>query len=257
MLKIYRILLLASFMMPSLPGFGQVPHIELKYNFFYIDGVKFFVKGIGYEVGAYPGVVPWSHPFNQDVLENDLQRIVDGGFNTIRTWNAFTNQELQVVQKYNLKIIMGIWIDPAGNFADPLFVNAALQSIRNVLSYSKNYDNIIGYIIMNEPMPDHLFDVGYNHAYTLWKLAIRKIQELHPGVPVTIANTCVGDFIDPQIFDFSAYNIYPYNPATVNYSHKYPAYVNSIFQQRTDDHPLVVTEYGLSVSPSGPGNWGY
>ena len=85
---------------------------------------------------------------------------------------------------------------------------------------------------MNEPMPEHLFDIGYNHVYTLWKQAIRQIHELHPGVPVSIANTCVGDFIDPQIFDFSAYNIYPYNPSTVNYSHKYPAYVNFIFQQR-------------------------
>ena len=133
MLKISRILILISFIISTVPGFGQVPHIELKNHFFYIDGVKFFIKGTGYEVGAYPGVVPWDRPFNQDVLESDLKRIVDGGFNTIRTWNAFTNQELQVVQKYNLKIIMGIWIDPAGDFSDPVFVNTSLQLIRNVL----------------------------------------------------------------------------------------------------------------------------
>src|SRR4030042_2384446 len=102
MLKIRSILFPVLIMSSVLSGFGQVPRIELKNNFFYLDGAKFFMKGIGYEVGAYPGVLPWNRPFNPDVLESDLTRIVDGGFNTIRTWSAFTNQELKVVQKYDL-----------------------------------------------------------------------------------------------------------------------------------------------------------
>jgi hypothetical protein len=255
--SLFFVLLLVCFAPCLINVFSQASTIELKNGFFYIDEEKFFLKGIGYEIGAYPGMLPWNHPFNREILENDLARIVDAGFNTIRTWNAFTDQELQVVQEYGLKIIMGLWIDPAGDYSDPAFVNTSLQQIEDVLSYSKNYDNIIAYLIMNEPMPDHIFDVGYSHVYSLWKQAMQLIHSLHPGRPVSMANTCVGDFIDPQIFDFSAYNIYPYNPSTVNYSYTYPAYVKSIFQQRTDDHPLVVTEYGLSVSPSGPGNWGY
>ncbi len=236
---------------------AQGTDIELKDGFFYIDGEKFFIKGIGYEVGAYPGMLPWARPFNADVLRSDMQRIKDAGFNTIRTWAHFTNEELQVIQEFDLKIIMGIWSDPAGDFSDPAYVNSSLQLVRDVLAYSKNYDNIIAYLIMNEPAPDHIFDIGYSYVYTLWKQEIQIIHNMHPGRAVSIANTCVGDFIDPQIFDFSAYNVYPYNPATVNFSHKYPAYVSSIYKERTDGHPLVITEYGLSVSPSGPGNWGY
>lgn len=236
---------------------AQVSTLELKNDFFYIDGEKFFIKGIGYEVGAYPGMLPWARPFNADVLRSDMQRIKDAGFNTIRTWTHFTNQELQVIQEFGLKIIMGVWSDPAGDFSDPAFVNSSLQIVEDVMAYSRNYDNIIAYLIMNEPMPDHIFEIGYSHLYTLWKQTIQIIHTMHPGRPVSFSNTCVGDFIDPQIFDFSAQNIYPYNPATVNHSHLYPAYVNSIYQQRTDDHPLVITEYGLSVSPTGTGNWGY
>ncbi len=36
----------------------QGTDIELKNNHFYIDGEKYFIKGIGYEVGAYPGMFP-------------------------------------------------------------------------------------------------------------------------------------------------------------------------------------------------------
>ncbi|MBN1414047.1 MAG: hypothetical protein JW973_03010 [Bacteroidales bacterium] len=249
--------LLNSLVMNNIPVSGQVTQIELREGFYYINDQKFFIKGIGYEVGAYPGMLPWNRPFHEDILRNDLLRIADGGFNTIRTWNAFTDQELKVVQEFDLKIIMGIWIDPAGIFSDPLFLNASMQLVRDVLDYSKNYSNIIGYLIMNEPMPDHIFNVGFQHAYSLWMNIKKLIHELHPGIPVSFANTCVGDFIDPEIFDFTAQNIYPYNPSTVNYSYQYPAYVHFINHLRNDGHPLVVTEYGLSVSPSGEGSWGY
>jgi hypothetical protein len=238
-------------------GSAQKTEIELKDGFYYIDHQKFFIKGIGYEVGAYPGMLPWNRPFNETILRNDMNRIKDGGYNTIRTWNAFTDQEMKVVQEYGLKIIMGIWIDPAGDFSDPTFVNASLQLVSNILSYTSNYENIIGYLIMNEPLPDHIFSVGFQHAFTLWMKTKTLIHEMHPGIPVSFANTCVGDFIDPEIFDFSAYNIYPYNPSTVKHSCQYPAYVRHIYDLRHDGHPLVVTEFGLSVSPSGEGNWGY
>lgn len=255
-LQFYLALLFLSVLSSNL--FCQEKKISFKNGFYYIDGKKVFLKGIGYEQGAYPGMLPYNRPFNKDIMEHDMKRIVDGGFNTIRTWNAFTEQELQVVQNFNLNIIMGIWIDPGGDFSDQSIVNSALQLTQGILNYSKKYNNIIGYLIMNEPAPDHIFDVGYQNTVSLWKKLISLIHSQHPGVPVSIANTCVGDFIDPSLFDFSACNVYPYNPVTVNFTHLYPAYIrylkNSI---KNNEEPLIITEYGLSVSPTGPGNWGY
>ncbi len=132
--------------------YGQ--QIELKDNFYFIDGEKIFVKGIGYEIGAGPGELPWARTFNPSQLRFDIERIIDGGFNTIRTWNAFTQDELIVLQDYDIKIIMGIWVDPNGDFADPAFRSQAQQHVSDVVAYSSGYDNIIGYIIMNEPRPE-------------------------------------------------------------------------------------------------------
>ena len=80
---------------------GQID-IELKNGYFYIDGNKFFVKGVGYEVGAIPGQLPWERAFDPDLLDFDMQRIESAGFNTIRTWGAFTNDELNVVKNHNI-----------------------------------------------------------------------------------------------------------------------------------------------------------
>lgn len=251
------LLLVVLLFVLSFPVAGLAQQVDVKNNSFYIDGKKFFVKGIGYEVGAIPGKLPWARTFDAELLRFDMRRILDGGFNTIRTWSPFTAQELDVIKQYDIKIIMGIWIDPGGNFADQAFVNQAKQIVTDVLSYSKNYNNIIAYLIMNEPQPENIARAGYDNTVALWAQLIDIIHAKHPNRPVSIANSCNGTYIDPDIFDFSAYNVYIYNPVTVNYLHGYRDYIQYLTQLKHTDAPLIVTEYGLSVSPTGPGNWGY
>ncbi len=236
---------------------GWAQQLEVRDGFFYIDGEKLFVKGIGYEVSALPGEVPWEKTFNPGQLHFDIQRILSAGYNTIRTWAPFSDQELDLLQDYDIKIIMGIWVDPNGDFADPTFISQAKNTVSSVLSYSKNYDNIIAYLVMNEPLPETIFEAGYNETVQLWTQLINIIHAQHPGRPVSIANTCNGTYIDPGIFDFSAFNAYIYNPVTINYLHGYRDYVQYLNELNLPGHPLIVTEYGLSVSPTGPGNWGY
>ena len=240
-----------------LPFAGLAQQVEVKNNSFYIDGQKFFVKGIGYEVGAIPGMLPWSRTFDAELLRFDMKRIHDGGFNTIRTWAPFTASELDVLQQCDIKIIMGIWIDPAGNFADQAFVEQAKKIVLDVLSYSRNYNNIIAYLIMNEPLPEVIAGAGYDKTVALWTQLIDIIHTQHPNRPVSFANTCNGTYIDPGVFDFSAYNVYIYSPVTVNYLHRYRDFIQYLAQLKHTDAPLIITEYGLSVSPTGPGNCEY
>lgn len=237
--------------------FGYSQQVELKNNFFYLDGQKFFIKGIGYEVNALPGQLPWNRTFNPDQLKFDMQRIISGGFNTIRTWSAFTAEELNYLDQFNIKIIMGIWIDPGGDFSDSQFILNAENTVRNVLSYSKYHNNIIGYLIMNEPLAETVFNAGYDNTIQLYTDLINIIHTEHPGRPVSISNSSNGTYINADVFDFTAYNVYIYNPVTVNYLYGYRDYTRFLKELSSENHPLVITEYGLSVSPSGPGNMGY
>jgi hypothetical protein len=249
--------LIITFFMLINGGFCQTNSISFNDGFYYLNNEKFFVKGIGYEAGAIPGQLPWEREFDEELLRFDMNRIVKAGFNTIRTWAPLTEEELSVIDDYDLYILMGIWIDPEGNFNDPDFIAEAINIVDSVLIYSKGFDNIIAYLIMNEPLPGHIFSVGFQNTVNLWNELINIIHEEHPGVPVSIANTCTGTFIDPEIFDFSAYNVYQYNPVTVNHTHYYTGYVEYLKNLRGDDAPLIITECGLSVSPSGPGGGGY
>jgi len=102
--------------------------IELKDNWYYLNGQRFFIKAIGYEIGARPGQHPYEGVRNDDLdlLKFDLKVIKEGGYNTIRTWSEFSEAQLKVVQESGLKLIMGLEVNPDGNYADLVFVTECL-----------------------------------------------------------------------------------------------------------------------------------
>lgn len=227
-------------------------NLQIFNGWYYIDGSKFFIKGIGYETHTRPGQTPGLYSFDADLIRYDLQRIKDAGFNTIRTWGALKEEELNIVQESGLKILFGIWIDPHGDFGSIAFQNSALNQVWEVLNYSKNYSCIIGYLIMNEPQVEHIYDAGSQNLLNLWNAVTELIHENHSGIPVSFSNTIVGDYINMDIFDIAAYNAYIYNPVTLTNSHGYSAYLKYLKENRASQKPFVITEYGLSVSPGTP-----
>jgi len=232
--------------------------IQIRDGWYFIDGAKFFVKGIGYETHTRPGQVPWVYTFDADLITFDLNRIREAGYNTIRTWGALSEEELQLVESSGLKLLFGIWIDPHGDFGDAGFRTSALNQVSQVLSYSKKYKCIIGYLIMNEPLVEHIYDKGAGNLYDLWQSVITLIHTEHPGIPVSFSNTMIGDYINMDIFDFAGYNAYIYNPVTLSGSHGYGGYLNYLKQHRAPAKPMIITEFGLSVSPGIPqAEYGY
>ncbi|MBA7688241.1 hypothetical protein ES703_96720 [subsurface metagenome] len=230
--------------------------LQVRDGWLYIDNEKFFVKGVGYEPGARPGQYPWDREFEPEILTFDMNRIIDGGFNTIRTWASLMEEELGLIDAMGLKIIFGIWIDHRGDFGNPGFIAAAESNVRRVLNYSKNYDCIIAYVIMNEPMAADIYSAGAAETVSLWTRIKNIINQEHPGIPVSFTNSPAGDYINMNIFDISGHNIYSYSPPTVSHSLGYSGYID-YSKKASPKNPLIVTEFGLSVSPDGPGGYGY
>lgn len=255
-MKSALIFVLGIWLFSLAPVFCQ--NVQIIDGWYFIDGEKFFVKGIGYETHTRPGQVPWVYAFDANLIQFDLDRIKAAGFNTIRTWGALSEAELKLVEASGLKILFGIWIDPAGDFGNKNFANEAYRQVSTVLNYSARYKSIIGYLIMNEPQVQEIYDAGAQGLADLWHSVIDLIHTKHPGIPVSFSNTIIGDYINMEIFDFAGYNAYIYNPVTITHSHGYTGFLRFLKQQRARQMPLIITEYGLSVSPGTPGrDYGY
>ena len=232
--------------------------IELKDNWYYLNGEKYFIKAIGYEIGARPGQHPYEDT-KKDELELmtfDLEKIKEGGYNTIRTWSQYSEAQLKLVQKSGLKLIMGLNIRPEEDYGNPKFIKESETEIKRVMQYAKKYDCIITYLVINEPQTDHIHSVTGKAFVNLMKTLIDIIHKGHPGIPVTLsANAMISDYMDESFFDVYAYNCYDHNEAQTA-TMGFKDYIKGLNELNGLDKPFITTEFGYSVSPSG-GNGQY
>ena len=254
-----KIMLFLSLLASLFTGYSQSKTtIEIKDNWYYLNGEKYFIKAIGYEIGARPG----QHPYEDvrtddlDLMKFDLKVIKEGGYNAIRTWSQFSEPQLKLVQNSGLKLIMGIAVAPDKDYGDPKFVKDCEDSVRKVMSYAKKYDCIITYLVLNEPETDHVYKVTGKAFVNLMKDLMSIIHKEHPGIPVTIsANAMISDYIDENIFDVYAYNCYDHTEAqtaTIGFKD----YIKGLYELNGLKKPLITTEFGYSVSHHGFGRYG-
>ncbi len=232
--------------------------IELKDNWYYLNGQKFFIKAIGYEIGARPGQHPYEGVRNDDLdlLKFDLKAIKEGGYNTIRTWSQFSEAQLKLVQESGLKLIMGLEVNPDGNYGDPEFVRECVGKVKTVTAYAKKYDCIITYLVINEPQTDHIYKVTGKAFVDLMKTLIDNIHKEQPGIPVTLsANAMISDYMNESYFDVYAYNCYDHSEAQTA-TMGFKDYIKGLNELNGLNKPFITTEFGYSVSHKGFGRYG-
>ncbi|MCX6307267.1 MAG: hypothetical protein NTY32_00075, partial [Bacteroidia bacterium] len=159
-MKIKRILLQCIYLLTTVSGFA-VSKIEIKDNWYYLNGENYFIKAISYEIGARPGQHPYQgiRADDLDLLAFDLKVIKEAGYNTIRTWSPLSEAQLKLVQASGLKLIMGIDVNPEKDYGDAVFVRECMDKALQVMTFTRKYDCIITYLILNEPQTDHVHAV--------------------------------------------------------------------------------------------------
>ncbi len=230
--------------------------IQIKKGMFFVDNEPFFVKGIGYS-NCKPKEQPNTKKIDLNQLREDFTIIRQAGFNTIRTWNPLSLEELQVAAEYDLFVIQGSWIEYRQNFADPVNVQKTQDLLASMANESKLASNVLMFLVGNEPQPRQIFSVGLENTNNFFRSIRKGLKKNAPKIPVSMSNWVQSDFLDDSMWDVASLNIYIYNPESVSHSMGYRGYTNWFKRVRAKKRPFVITEFGLSVSKKGVGHKGY
>jgi len=256
-LSIYSLFFLGAM---GLRGSGKINNnsykIEIKNGWFYVNGERFFVKGVNY-CGWRPGRSP--HDLDNvdlKLAENDFRLIKEAGFNTIRTAGGLNPELMELAKKYGLMVMYGIWFDRDINYSDPEKIKYATDMVKKNVEWAKDFDNILCYLVMNEPVMERVREAGKADTEDFLKNIKNAVKSIDPNRNVSFANWVPLSFIDHSFWDAICFNVYNYAPVTITYSLGYKGYIEWLKDTIAKDKPLIITEYGLSVSERriGEGN---
>lgn len=219
---------------------------------FLVDGKPFLIKAVGWDP-VRPGELPWNRPHVEVELHADLERIKQAGFNTVRTWAPLDTRTLAIVREHGLYVLQGIWTLPDGPFDVPERRAEVLDMVTEVVKSSRWFPNVLGYLVLNEPRARAVAAAGLDQTVAFVSQVARRIHELDPGRPVGYASWPGMEGLDDVELDFVAFNLYPHRPRVVMDELGLADYLRLLRRTVARGRPLIVSEFGISVSRGGPG----
>lgn len=240
------------FMLLLLPALNVFPSdVDVKGNWIYVDGEKYFVKAVGY-TGYRQGEVPApdAHGRNAELLEEDVKLIREAGFNTIRTWDARSKEELDLYAKYGLMVMFGFWFDQDKLLGGEKELQEIIDQIKEQTEEVKGCPNILMYLVIaNEPKITIVRDKDREQlldAYEKIRDAVRSIDSSKP-VALTYWNPII--FLDNSLWDVLCVNTYYHSPVTNNFSMGYRCYNEYLAEAVSHGKPFINTEFGIILGP--------
>ncbi len=215
------------------------------------DGDRFVIHAVGWDP-ARPGEVPWRRDVSVTLVDDDFRRIRAAGFNTVRTWEAMSWEELASAERHGLAVLQGIWIEPDGDFADPDFQQRSFKKVRDIVGFSRESRAVIGYLVMNEPEAAHVREQGVEVVSDFLARLAAEVRALDPDALVSFSSWPGAELLTVPEMDFVAVNLHPFRPSVLHRALGYGGLVRVWRERLAGGRPLVISEFGLSVSPLPP-----
>lgn len=237
-----QILLLSSILCFSVSAEAQIKIVKNgeKWNLF-VDGEPFKIKGVTF---GYDNEVD-----NYDAYFKDLQFL---GVNTIRLWatNDNTMKLLDVAQKYNIKVLVGIWMRHGrpGMEADDSFdylkdtegMEAMYNGALEVVDKYKNHPAVLSWGIGNEVYLNIATDSEKEAYSKLLERICSKIKEMDTNHPITSVEawTFGLDWWNNYVPSIDIYGLNSYGVGA--------GFLQKELENRGIDKPYIITEFGVT-----------
>ncbi|MCG2711735.1 MAG: hypothetical protein L6416_05370 [Candidatus Omnitrophica bacterium] len=226
----------------------EFPPLSIRGDKLYAGDEELFLKAIGY-AGIRPGKdekdpVP-EKDAGYDLVDLDMKRIKEAGFNAIRTWGLLDEKILELAAKHELWVVGGIWTDRIIDLKNKSKIEQIKEHVARQAKRYFKYPNIAMLTILNEPEPGVLLNADKNKLKAYFDSLVTAARENCPDVPVTFSNWPIAGFIDSASWDVISYNIYSKASANFKKVIDFHDYINGLKQLKSPDKPFFLSEYGM------------
>lgn len=212
-------------------------------KFLLVDNEKFYVRGVTYGTFRPDGQGNNFPP--PQIIEQDFALMSEFNINSVRTYTVPPLYILDLAQKYNLKVLVGMpWEQHITFLDDERRVKEIHSQIYAAVDSCKNHPAILAYSIGNEiPAPivrwygKERIERFLNELYVAGKQA-------DPNGLFTYVNYPTTEYLNLDFTDFDCFNVYLESKEKLE---SYLARLHNI----SGDRPLVMAEIGLDSRRNG------
>ncbi len=231
---------------------ARSPHITVtnllgpvvtKGKFFFVDGEKFFIKGV-----TYGPFAPASHgaPFpERERIELDFTLMREMGANTFRTFTVPPRWLLDMASAYRLRVIVGIpWAEHVAFLDSPVLTQQVRQTIENGVRACRGHTAVLACLVGNEIPPDMARWHGPESVRGFLRELIEVVKTTDPDRLVSYANFPSTEYLDVDFADFVSFNVYLHREDSFR---SYLSHLHNL----SEDKPLILTEFGIDSIREG------
>lgn len=217
--------------------------VEIKGKFFFVDGEKFFLKGV-----TYGPFAPASHgaPFpEQPLLKRDFALMRELGANAFRTFTVPPRWLLDLAGEYGLRVIVGIpWAEHVAFLDSPLLRREIARTIAEGVRACHGHPAVLACLVGNEIPPDIARWHGAARVREFLRQLVDIAKATDPDRLVSYANFPSTEYLDVDFTDFVSFNVYLHTESAFR---SYLAHLHNM----AEDKPLVLTEFGIDSLREG------
>ena len=190
--------------------------VELSGRFFFLDGEKFFLKGVTY--GPFSPSrqgVPFPDPARVEV---DFALMTELGANCLRTFTPPPEWLLDIAAAYGLRVMIGIPWAQHISFLDSQKTQADIRdTIARTVAVSKDHPAAFAYLVGNEIPPEIVRWYGSDRVRGFLRGLVDSVRTVAPESFVSYANFPSTEYLEIDFVDFVAFNVYLHHEADFLY----------------------------------------
>jgi len=223
---------------------GHIPErVRVGGKFLFVGEEKFYVRGITY--GPFRPEADGCEFHNPQTVERDFALMAANHINTVRTYTVPPIWLLDLAQKYNLRLFVGLpWEQHVTFLDDPRRVRDLEQRIRSAVRSLAKHPAMLAYSIGNEIPSPIVRWYGHRRIEKFLKRIYWAAKDEDPEGLMTYVNYPSTEYLELPFLDFVSFNVY------LESQNKLQGYVARL-QNLAGEHPLVMAEIGLDTLRNG------
>jgi GT2 family glycosyltransferase len=212
-------------------------------KFLFVGDEKFYVRGVTY--GTFRPDDENNLYHDPDLVERDLARMAELGFNAVRTYTVPPRWLLDIARRHDLYVMVGLpWEQHVAFLDDQNRGRAIEERVRANVRACAGHPAVLCYAIGNEiPAP-----IVRWHGARRIERYLQRIYEAakaeDPAGLVTYVNYPSTEYLRLPFLDFACFNVY------LESQHQLDAYLARL-QNIAADRPLLMAEIGLDSRSKG------